>query len=56
MSYSSARNLAQSAKNSSPEQAIQQLADAIHTLSRTVEHDVSELERKISQIKSQSRR
>ncbi len=52
MSYGSARSLAQSAKNSSPEQAIQQLADAIYALSRAVEHDVKELERQISQIKN----
>jgi len=52
MSYTSARNLAQNAKSSSSEQAIQKLADAIHALSRAVEHDIQELERKISQIKS----
>ena len=53
MSYASARNLAQSAKNSSPEEAIKKLADAVHALSRAVEQDVRDLERQISQIKNQ---
>jgi hypothetical protein len=53
MSYSSARTLAQNAKSSSSDEAIQKLADAIHALSRAVEHDIQELERKINQIKNQ---
>jgi serine/threonine protein kinase HipA of HipAB toxin-antitoxin module len=51
MSYSSARNLAQTAKSSTNDDAIRKLAEAIHTLSRTVEQDIAKLERQIKNLK-----
>jgi hypothetical protein len=51
MSYVSARSLAQTAKSSSTDDAIRKLAEAIHTLSRTVEQDIAKLEREIKKLK-----
>jgi hypothetical protein len=51
MSYSSAKALALTVKNSTTEAGLAQLADAIDTLARAIQKDVQKIEREIEQLK-----